>query len=41
MVFGSVDDLPVYGFLKTYMMMVTNLKDYPTFDDNGDDADFR
>ena len=40
-IFGSVDDAPVYGFLKTYIMMVTNLKDYLTLDDNDDDADFR
>ena len=32
MMFGSVDVLPVYGFLKTYIMMVTNLKDYVKLD---------
>ena len=41
MIFGSVDVLPVYGFLKTYIMMVTNMKDYLTLDNNDDDADFR
>ena len=33
--------LPVYGFLKTYVMMVTNMKDYVTLDSDVDDADFR
>ena len=41
MIFGSVDVLPVYGFLKTYFLMVTIMKDYLTIDDNDDDADFR
>ena len=41
MIFGSEDDLPVYGFLKTYIMMVTNMKDYITLDLDDDDADFR
>ena len=27
MIFGSVDVLPVYGFSKTYILMVTNMKD--------------
>ena len=42
MIFGSVDVLPVYGFLKTYIMMVTNMKDYVTLDpdDDDDDVDF-
>ena len=40
MIFGSSDVLPVYGFLKTYIMMVTNMKDYLTFDDIEDHADF-
>ena len=39
MIFGSEDDLPVYGFLKTYIMMVTNLKDYVKDDDDGEDDD--
>ena len=39
--FGSVDVLPVYGFLKTYIMMVTNMKDYLTLDEKDDNADFR
>ena len=41
MIFGSEDVLPVYGFLKTYLMMVTNMKDYVTLDDKEYDADFR
>ena len=36
-IFGSVDVLPVYGFLKTYFMTVTNMKHYVALDD----ADFR
>ena len=40
MIFGSVDVLPVYGFLKTYFLMVTNMKDYVTLDPDDDDADF-
>ena len=41
MIFGSVDVLPLYRFLKTYFMMVTNMKNYVTLDSDGDDADFR
>ena len=41
MIIGSVDVLPVYGFLKTYIMMVTNMKDYVTLDPEDADADFR
>ena len=41
MIFGSEDVLPVYGFLKTYFMMVTIMKDYVTPDDDDSDADFR
>ena len=41
MVFGSEDVLPLYGFLKTNIMLVTNMKDYLTLDDNDHDADFR
>ena len=41
MVFGKVDALPVYGFLKTFNMMVTNMKNYVTLDPDHDDADFR
>ena len=40
-IFGSEHVLSVYGFLKTYIMMVTNMKDYVTLDLNCDDADFR
>ena len=40
-VFGSVIVLPVYGFLKTYIMMVTNMKDFVTLDPDEYDADFR
>ena len=41
MVFGSVDVLPVNGFLKTYFMVVTFMKDFVTLDlDDDDDADF-
>ena len=40
MTFGSVDDLSVYGFLETYIMVVTNKKVYLTFADY-EDADFR
>ena len=39
MVFGSV--LPVYGSLKTYIMMITNMKDYVTLDLDDYDADLR
>ena len=41
MIFGSVGVLPVYGFLETYNMMVTNMKDYLTLDLDDGDADFR
>ena len=41
MIFGSVDVLPVYGFLKTYNMMVTNMKDYVKLDPDDEYADFR
>ena len=41
MFFGSVHVLPVYGFLKTFIMMVTNMKNYLTLDDDDDDADFK
>ena len=41
MIFGSVFVLPVYGFLKTYIMKITNMKDYVTLDPDDDDADFR
>ena len=41
MIFGSVDVLPVYGFWKTYITMVTNMKDYLTLDLDDKDADFR
>ena len=41
MICGSEDVLPVYGFLQTYFLMVTNLNNYLTFDPDDDDADFR
>ena len=41
MTFGIEDVLPVYGFLKTYVMMVTNMKDYVTLDPDVDDTGFR
>ena len=41
MIFGNEDVLPVYGFLKTYNTMVTNMKDYVTLDPDDVDADFR
>ena len=41
MIFGGVDVLPMYGFLKTYIMMVTNMKDYVTLNFDDTDADFR
>ena len=41
MITGSEDVLPVYGFLKTYLMMVTNTKDYVTLDPDDVDADSR
>ena len=40
MMFGSEDDLSVYGFLRTNFMMVTNMKDYVTLDPDDIDADF-
>ena len=39
--FASEDVLPVSGFLKTYIMMVTNMDDYLTLDLDDDDAKFR
>ena len=39
MIFGSGDILAVYRFLKTYIMMVTNRKDYVEGDDDGEDDD--
>ena len=41
MIFGIEDALRVYGFLKTYIMMVTNMKNYVTLDPDDDDAYFR
>ena len=41
MIFGSENVLPVYGFLKTHIMMVTIMKDYNTLERDDDDADFR
>ena len=41
MCFGSVDVLPVYGFLQKYNMMVTNKRNFLTRDDIDDYADFR
>ena len=41
MLFGSVDILPVYGFLKTFIFMVINMKDYVTLDPDDADADNR
>ena len=41
MICGSEDVLPVYGFLKTYLMMITKMKDYVTLDPADDDTDFR
>ena len=38
--FGKIDVLPVHGFLKTHIMMVTNMKDYVTLDPDKNDADF-
>ena len=40
MIFESVDVLPVCGFLKTYIKLVTKMKNYLTLDDSDDDADF-
>ena len=41
MIFESVDVLPEYGFLKTYIMMVTKRKLYFTLDSDDHDADFK
>ena len=41
MMFVSEDVLPKYGFLKTYIMIVTTKKDYVTVDPDDDDAGFR
>ena len=41
MMFGSEDDLSVYGYLKTNFMMVTKTKGYVTLDPDDIDADFR
>ena len=38
MSFGSEDVLPVFGFLKTYFKMVTNLTDYVKDNDDDDDV---
>ena len=40
MIFGSEDVLPVYGLLKTYIVIVTNMKEYVTLDPDVYDADF-
>ena len=39
--FGSEDNLPVYGFSETYIMMVASMKNCLTNDDDDDDADFK
>ena len=39
-IFGSEDVFPVYGFLKTYIMMVTSLKEYVKEDDDHDDFEY-
>ena len=39
MSFGTGDVLPVSGFLKTYIMMVTDMKDYLRDNDDGEDDD--
>ena len=41
MISGSEEILTVYGFSKTYIMLITNMKDYLAFDDDCNDADFR
>ena len=41
MLFGSLDVLPLYQFLKRYIMMITNMKDYVTLDLDDYDANFR
>ena len=41
MIFGSVDVLPVYGFLRTNIMKVTNMKDDAKLNPDDDAADFR
>ena len=40
-IFGSEDVLHVYSFLKTYSLIVANMKDYVTLHVDYDDADFR
>ena len=40
MIFGSEDVLSVYGFLRTYFMIVTILNGYVTDDDNDYKDDF-
>ena len=40
MIFVSEDVLPVYGVLKTYIMMITNMKEFLTLDDSDNDAEF-
>ena len=40
MIFGSVDIVPVYGFLKTNFLMITKMKDCVTLDSDDDDAEF-
>ena len=39
MTFASEDVLPVYGILKTYIMMVKNMKDFVRDNDDGEDDD--
>ena len=41
MIFESEGVLPVYDFLKTYIMMVRRKTDYLRLDDDDKDADFR
>ena len=41
LIFGSEDVLPVNGFLKTYIVMVTIMKYYVTLEPDDYDADFR
>ena len=41
MIFQSQDVLHVYSNFKTYILMVTNMKNYVTIDTHDDDADFR
>ena len=40
MFFGSEDVLSVYGFLKSFLMMITSLNDYVTDDDDDDKDNF-